>query len=305
MGHLRVCLFGKFGVELDGHAVAGFEAGKVQELLCYLALHRQQPHRREKLAALLWADASAAQSKRYLSKVLWQLQTAVDNLSPSATPCFVSADPDWLQFNCQAPLWLDVNVFEQAFQQVRDVPGVQLPADAVARLQHTVSLYQADLLEGWYQDWCIFERERFQFMLLSMLDKLMQHAEAQGAYETAVSHGIRILRFDRAREHTHRRLIRLHYLSGNRTAALRQYAHCVAALKEELGVSPAAATTELYRQVAADALERPSLSPALNPSAASDHLLNRLKRIPAALSRLQRQIEQEIEAVEAALNDTP
>ena len=35
------------------------------------------------------------------------------------------------------------------------------------------SVYRGDLLEGCYQDWCLFERERLQNAYLAMLDKLM------------------------------------------------------------------------------------------------------------------------------------
>ena len=38
-----------------------------------------------------------------------------------------------------------------------------------------------------------------------------------------LAYGARILHCDRARERTHRRLMRLHFLAGDRTAALRQY----------------------------------------------------------------------------------
>jgi hypothetical protein len=32
-------------------------------------------------------------------------------------------------------------------------------------LKDAVNLYCGDLLEGWYQDWCLFERERLQSIL--------------------------------------------------------------------------------------------------------------------------------------------
>jgi len=40
-------------------------------------------------------------------------------------------------------------------------------------LQEAVRLSYADLLEGWYQDWCLYERERLQNIYLLILDKLM------------------------------------------------------------------------------------------------------------------------------------
>lgn len=96
-------------------------------------------------------------------------------------------------------------------------------------------------------------------MYLVMLDKLMEFCEAQQQYETGLAYGSRILRHDPARERTHRRLMRLHCMSGDRTSALRQYQHCVVALEEELGVRPARPTEALYEQIRADRLDGPTL----------------------------------------------
>src|ERR1700675_5041594 len=92
-------------------------------------------------------------------------------------------------------------------------------------------------------------------MSLAMRSKLMSYCESHDQYENGLQHGARILACDRAREHTHWRLMRLQYLAGNRTGALRQYERCVAALREELGVKPAKRTTELYEQIRDDSVD--------------------------------------------------
>lgn len=99
-------------------------------------------------------------------------------------------------------------------------------------IQNAVQLYQGPLLEGWYQDWCLYERERLQSMYLAMLDELMGYCEVRHDYETGLLYGMGIMSYDWARERTHRRLMRLHYLNGDRAAALRQYEQCAVALKE-------------------------------------------------------------------------
>jgi hypothetical protein len=92
-------------------------------------------------------------------------------------------------------------------------------------------------------------------MYLTMLDKLMGYSEAHHEYEAGILYGARVLLFDRAREHTHRQLMRLQYLAGNRTGALRQYERCLIALEQELGVKPARSTTILYDQIRADQID--------------------------------------------------
>ena len=250
---LTVSLLGKLNVRLDGKAVAGLDARKVQELFCYLLVHRDRAHYREELATLLWEDASSSQSKKYLRQALWQLQAALE--TPEEAPPFLLVDAEWVHINPVADLCVDVLDFERAFTNIQALPADALDIQRVATLQQAISYYHGDFLEGWYQDWCIYERERYQSIYLAMLEKLLSYYEVQQNCELGMICGLEILRHDRAQERTHRRLMRLHYLTGNRTAALRQYQSCIEALDEELGVGPAQSTQRLYEQICNDQAE--------------------------------------------------
>jgi DNA-binding SARP family transcriptional activator len=273
------------------------DAQKVQELFSYLLLHAGQPHHREKLAGLLWAEQSAVQSKNYLRRTLWQLQSALKEVSEEAP--FLQVEADWIRLDCSDCLWVDTAVFELAFARTNGKQGEGLDETAVHALVEAVQIYRGELLEGWYQNWCLFERERFRQMLLMMLDKLMAYGEANGAYEAAITYGMEILRHDLARERTHRQLMRLHYLVGDRTGALRQYERCKAILQEELGVAPAAATEQLHSQIEADNL--PLYLSGVNHSASLQDTLWRLQRVDAILQQTRQEIQHEIQRVESSL----
>jgi DNA-binding SARP family transcriptional activator len=239
--------------------------------------------------------------------VLWQLQSALAPQSETSNERILLVEPEWIQLNPEADFWLDVAVLEHAFDLAQKVPGKHLDAQLARVIQDVVQIYQGPLLEGWYQDWCIYERERLQGIYLALLDKLMGYCEAHRDYETGLLYGIRILCYDRARERTHRRLMRLHYLNGDRAAALRQYEQCSTALEEELNVSPSKGTAAIYQQVLADQLDEPdpvltSAEPSLEISEfLLPGILSRLLQLQAALSDLQNQLGQSIQVVEEAL----
>src|SRR5581483_473296 len=220
---LKIYLFGKFSVWHNERIVEGFDVHKVQELFCYLLLHRDHSLPRETLASLLWPEVSTAQSKKSLRQVLWQLQSALHCQNECLCDRILLVEPEWIRLNSEADFWLDVAIFESAFQLVQKIPSQELDSQKAQLLQSAVQLYQGPLLEGWYQDWCLYERERFQSMYLAMLDKLMRYCEVHRDYETGLLYGTRAMCYDRACERTHRRLMRLYYLSGDRTAALRQF----------------------------------------------------------------------------------
>ena len=313
MAQLRVYLFGRFRVQYDDEPVTGLELAKVQELFCYLLLFAGRAHTRDKLIALLWDNHTAAQSRRYLRHALWQLHTALGD-HPGLAADFLHVEPDWLHVHPTDGLWTDVWAFEQAFARAQGRPSDALDAEDACCLSEAVRLYGGDLLENWYQDWCIFERERLQSMYLTILDKLMDYHERHGNYEVGVSYGTHILRHDRARERTHRRLMRLHALAGDRTAALRQYRVCVRALQDELGVDPAQGTQRLYEQIRADrppdALPTPPATPAPpTPTAAVDstpaallaELLHSFNHLQTILHHIQHQVDSNIESLKGLL----
>lgn len=304
MSTLRVSLFGKFSISLGDYALEDLHSTKAQELFSFLLLHRGRPHPRETLAGMLWGDCPTMQSRKYLRQALWQIQLALNSSLVPAARRVLLADPDWVRLNEQADLWLDVGVFERACALVRAEP---LDASMVRALEAAVELYQGDLLEGWYQDWCLHERERFQRMFLAMLDKLMGLCEARHAFKDGMDYGARILSYDSAHELTHQRLMRLQYLAGDRAGALRQYERCAAALKEELGAKPSEQTKALYRQIRADRLEAPPVAPATAPptviaaSPLPPWLLSHLKQLRSRLVELQSEVQRDVTAVEQAL----
>lgn len=305
MTPLRIYLFGRFRVQFEDEWVTGLELAKVQELFSYLLLFPGRAHPREKIIALLWDDNPAAQSRRYLRHTLWQLHTALAG-RPGLADDFLRAETDWLQVQLTDALWTDVWCFEQAFARAQGRPSDTMDAEDARCLSEAVDLYGGDLLENWYQDWCIFERERLQSMYLTILDKLMDYHELHGEYEIGVHYGTFILRHDRARERTHRRLMRLRTLAGDRTGALRQYHACVCALREELSVGPAQRTQRLYEQICADrppvAGHPPDASPVpiAQPALLAD-LLSSFDNLQAILNNIQRQVDRNIESLRTLL----
>lgn len=299
MSAIRFHLFGRFRAEREAQLLKGFEASKEQELLSYLLIYRERPHPRETLAALLWADTSTEKSKKYLRQALWHLQSALDSEGSSA-PEVLLVEHDWVQINPKREVWLDVAEFEKAFALAEGTPGKQLDPATATALEEVAPLYEGDLLDGCYQEWCLYERERLQNMYLSLLDKLVEYSKEHRYYERGQCYGMRILRYDRARERTHRQLMEVQYLAGDRTAALRQYSRCVAALDEELGVAPDRRTKTLYQQIRADLLPTPESGETVartSAHGAPSEAVARLLKLQAILAAVQRRVQRDIKAV--------
>jgi DNA-binding SARP family transcriptional activator len=299
-----VSLFGKFQLQTIGEPLYGLENKKAEELLSYLLIHRDRPHSRESLADLLWKEISISQAKSYLRKTIWQLQSGLETISGTERFRMLISDGDyWVQINPDLDLHLDVAVLENTYGKVRNRLGRELAENEIQEVEGATALYRGDLLEGWYQDWCLYERERLQYLYLALLDKLMDYCETHKLYEHGLTYGEKILRYDRARERTHRRLMRLFYFAGDRTAALRQYDKCVEALREEMEVEPAKRTSQLRLMIQNDQLREAPSQPSVENQPLTDQkdplikALGYLSAFQESIAKLQEQLAKDIQAV--------
>jgi DNA-binding SARP family transcriptional activator len=293
MTRISVSLFGRLYVEVDGRPMAGFESRKAEELFCYLLLTRSHHTCRERLVEVLWPGAPANHGRTYLRKALWQLQRAF----ATAGPHLFIVEPEWVYVNSAAELALDVGCFECAFQQALSQSGPCVSEPVAQALRDAVELYRGSLLESWYQEWLLFERERLRLSYIIMLEKLMAYCAARHDHEAGLDYALRVLRLDRAHEGTHRMLMQFNLMAGRPAAAMQQYDRCVNILRRDLGVEPAPKTTALYQQIRAGQHPNGSARPAAPganghaPSAMDVvDLQTRLTALEAALNRAQAEV---------------
>lgn len=311
MSTLEIRLFGRASV-LQCEEPRTELSAKALELLCYLFLYRDRAHTREALADVLWPGSSFSLSRKYLRQTLWQLRATLENRPDGEQTALLILNTGWIRVNPQAAWSLDVEAFEQAYRQCRDIPGQELAELQAKTLEEAVALYRGDLAESWYHDWCIYERNRLQLAYLAVLEQLMGYCEARQLYAQGIAHGQTVLRYDPARECTHRQLMRLYYQAGDRTTALRQYDRCTAAMATQFDLRPSRETDDLHQQIRADRLEdapRPmTAKKRVDDQPVSDPLLDlhkRLDQIQTGMSAFQGHVRRELAKISQMLSGEP
>jgi DNA-binding SARP family transcriptional activator len=309
MSALAVRLLGRFRILVDGSPLDGLDH-RAGELIAILLVERHA-QRRESVGARLWPEESPTLARKSIRQGIWRIQSALRARGPDTDMLLVS-DGDWLVASPDA--WVDLHELEAAYAAVSRVAAGRLDPALAASLARATSLYDGELLEGWDADWCRDERDRAQGWFFGIMDRLIAHEQAGGRYDCAIALGDRVLRLDRARERTHRDLMRLHYLAGDRTAALRQHERCVEALDTELGVRPSRRTDDLFRRIHAGEAESElaTLDGGGSPSAlarssgaAPDAGAIDVRDLQAQVDRLERRLESVRSTAVATLEQTP
>ena len=301
---LEVKLFGSGQVLFDGAPVAGFPRQQPCLVFCYLLLSPNHPIHRDQLAAVFWGDYPAQAARKHLRNTLWKLRQFLECAGINPDTYLLISD-DSVSFVNTSPYRLDTQVFETVAARFQDKPGESLSAEQAAELEQAVSLYTGDLLEGVYEDWCLYERERFNLLYLSALGKLMNYHEKNGQYERGLAYGERILARDNTREKVHLQMMRLYWLLGDRQAALAQYRRCAQILHEELNILPMKETTAVYQQMIhnqyapSGSLAQRAAAPEASAEASArmaEQVLARLRRLQGIIEETQDEIHQ-LEAI--------
>jgi len=235
---LRIRLFGCPGVSLNGEPWARQATRNSERLLGFLALNGERTHPREKLATLLWKDVSLATARNALNTTVWRLRKSLEP-NKADRGRFLKVDgAREIGLNFSDELWCDAHAFVTALDASEDT-----------QLHDSVVALEGELLEGFYDDWIVAERERLNAARAQALQRLMSVATDSGSFDRALDYGRRVLERDPLRESVHRSMIWLYLQLGQRTQALRQYEACVAAIHRELGIQPMPETQALIAEI--------------------------------------------------------
>jgi predicted ATPase/DNA-binding SARP family transcriptional activator/class 3 adenylate cyclase len=266
MTQLNIVLLGGFAVDVDGERIAGLGYDKVRALLVYLALEPGRPHRRERLAGLLWPDYPDDSAHQNLRTLLYRLRRALGD--HDADPPYLLISRDALQLNLDADIRVDVERFGQRLTAADAHPHDSLEScsDCLQNLEAAAELYRGELLPGFsldsaeFEGWLVVRREGLHQQALTVLHRLATAHLALGNYDAALSYARQQITLEPWQERAHRQVMHALAMNGQRTAALAQYATCEEILDEELGVEPEARTRDLYERIRSGALQPPASS---------------------------------------------
>ena len=228
---LQIRLLGQFDVRADGRRV-NIPSRTAQSLFSYLALTAGTVHRREKLAGIFWPDTSDENARKNLRQELWRIRKGISAQDTNADDYFI-ADEFTLTFNPDANYWLDVHQLEKADSDFQS-------------LTSNLSLYEGDLLPGFYDDWVVLERERVQTVFESRMEQLIAQLVTAERWMAVQEQCERWLAMGNAPEPAYRALMLAYGARGNTTKVASIFQRCVDELHEQFGVEPSAETRALY-----------------------------------------------------------
>lgn len=209
-------------------------ARKDAALFALLAVDREPA--RDRVAAWLWPDVPLAGARVNLRQRLFKLRQLLDHPLVGADAAMRLQD--------------DVAV---------DLLHGDLPVEG--RLLGDLDYGDLEAFDGWLG----MHRHQLQNRQIEAGLLAVQALEQANDLDTALSACERLLARDPARERSWRQLMRLHYLRGDRAAAVAAFQRCQQLLVAELGIRPSTETLQLLAQI--ERLQAPQAAAAVLPPA--------------------------------------
>jgi DNA-binding SARP family transcriptional activator len=243
MAHLRLSFLGSPEVWYGRQGLT-FATRKVLALFIYLTVE-EGLHPREKLAALFWPESDSVHGRGALRTTLGHLRRTLDQAVPPGSQAYLVVEADVLGFNPTSDFELDLRTV-----------GAALGAEQSGLLQEAIHLYRGDFLEGFalpdaptFDNWVTFQREHWHHQMNVVFDRLSRWQSAGRHFAEGIATAARWVAHDPLNEAAHRRLMQLHLLARNKTAALQAYQACRTILAEELAAEPSPETEALAERI--------------------------------------------------------
>ena len=280
MGDLRFTLLGPPEVRHADQMLL-FSTRKELALLIYLAVE-ERVHLRKTLSEQFWPESDAMHGRAALRVSLLHLRHLLGE-DEGNVPHFLITH-DTLGLNFTSAVELDLHSFREAWQLAHTSgrTALTLSEDArrslLTRLQQATGLPRGEFLEGFslrdapvFDDWVRLQREYWHLRTNEVFDRLSHLQFEAGELAPAIATVSRWLVLAPLQEDAYRRLMRLHFASGDRAAALRAYDTCRAILATGMQTEPTPETVTLANRIRAVAPPRrkevPTPTLGLSPAA--------------------------------------
>ncbi|GJM40731.1 MAG: hypothetical protein DHS20C20_10130 [Ardenticatenaceae bacterium] len=243
---LRITMLGGFelswGDSQSQQLFANELPDKPKALFGYLILNNRR-FRRDELANLFWPNSQGA---------LASLRVALNKLNAVGLKQYLHISRNYLSFNHQSSYWFDIDAFQSLLAAYR-----RLSEPDLAMLKRAVSHYNGEFLAGFFlQDVTAFDdtitrmRQQLEQNAWEAFDAIIQASMKEKVdYDVGIQYAQRALTLMPWQEAAHRCLMWLFALTGQKSAALKQYQRCREALQIHFAAEPSPETEELLQEI--------------------------------------------------------
>ncbi|QIB69339.1 response regulator [Aminipila butyrica] len=217
----------------------GWPTSKAQELFAYFLCQQGRPVDKWQLCDILWPSATPEKANHSLHSTINRMKKTLREAGmETAIRCVKGKYTMDMQ-----DFWWDG---EEMMNYLQHNPTVNL--ENAYSLEKVLDLYHGELFETEGYLWALEHGERINRAYLQGREKLADYCMSCQQYEQAEDHLEAVLNREPASEETVVKLMKLHYLTGNKEKLIRCYRRLEEYLIQELALEPKAFTKDSYKK---------------------------------------------------------
>jgi DNA-binding SARP family transcriptional activator len=236
---LVVQALGGTHVKLDGKVIGCPEwKSRLASDMLFLLLAHPQGLTKEEIGVFFWPDSPPSKMKLNFEKTIYRLRVAL-----TRDVVVFDEQDDRYYFNWDLDYRYDVGAFQTRLAEAQQADN---PAEAIARYEKALEIYQGHYLPDLEGMWVLQQREVLSHSYREAVINLATLCLEQGDYQPGLRHCAALLAEDPYLETAHRLVMRIHAAQGNLADVARQFTNCKDVLQDELQISPSDQTIQLY-----------------------------------------------------------
>ncbi len=224
-------------ISFDGTPLK-FATRKALALFAYLVIE-SGAHPREKLMSLFWPESETHLAQSALRNTLARIKDALQGIDEP-----LRMEGDRVRFNHSLAFTLDL---ELVARSLADTQPAKIVPPVVALLVRAVQSCRGPFMDGVsppdapaFDEWLTIQRVKWGQRVNLIHDRLSNYQLENHLIQPAIETVTHWLVLDYLNETAYQRLMRLHFLNGDRLVALQAYESCRDVLNQELGFKPSA-----------------------------------------------------------------
>ncbi|MER5359013.1 BTAD domain-containing putative transcriptional regulator [Streptomyces sp. NPDC002785] len=243
------CL-GGFSLELMGHPVRRWRAGKARELFLYLLINRGRTVDRDELHAALWPDRTRSASSSSLKVAKHAVQQILSGEQPAGQQ--PAAEISFNEYGYTLKVhdaWLDFEVFERLCCEGHRTAARGDRRTAAEHYRRALELHVGNFLPGETADWVREQQDWVRSLALGAAAYLLQEALDRGELHEVIDVCRRSLDIDPYQEDVYRTLIQVHGELGQLGQAKSWFKLCSDRMSGGLDIDISPDTQRLFERV--------------------------------------------------------
>lgn len=236
---IRLSLLGESWLIIDEVNVTTKLSKKSLGLLIYMVCKNQKMYYREALASLFWSDYTKESALNNLRHSLWQIRKQCkyfkyDDVVKSEGKHIVRLDHN--KINCDYLDYLEMIKKDDLIK-----------ASGLLKGDFLEDFYIADVPE--FSDWVFLERENTQRKYFDICYRIAERFASNNNLSEATRTLNSLTKIDPLNEEVYYKLIKYHYMSGNKVAAINTYRKIKKILRDELSITPSTELQDLFKEI--------------------------------------------------------